>query len=96
MKKITTFAAAVALAGIGLAGCDSPAEQNAEEAADAVEAKGEATADAMEERADELDPTTDGVDSPAEQNLENKAEAVREGADAKAEKIEDEAKTPPQ
>ena len=91
MKKITTFAAVIALAGASLAGCDSPAEQNAEEAADAIEAQGEATADAMEDRADELDTKVDGVDSTAEQNLENKADAVRESADAKAEQVEEQA-----
>jgi hypothetical protein len=95
MKKNFTTIVALALVGAGLAGCDSPAEERAEEQADAIEAQGEATADAMEERADQMDSTVDGVDSTAEQNLENKADAVRERADAKAEAVEEQAETTP-
>ena len=50
----------------------------------------------MEDRADTLDQTVDGVDSKAEQNLENKADAVRDTTEAKADALEEKADNLPQ
>jgi hypothetical protein len=49
----------------------------------------------MEDRADELDQTVDGVDSTAEQQLENRADAVRQRADTAADRLEEQADNPP-
>jgi len=71
MKKINTLAAVIALAGVGLAGCDSPAEERAEDRADTIEAKGEATADALEERADAVRDQADAKADQVEEKAEN-------------------------
>lgn len=94
MKKL--LLAAVAVSTLGLAACDSAKENAAEDTADAVREQGEATADAMEDKADTLDTTVDGVDSQAEQAMEDKAQAVRENADKKADAIEKKAESSPQ
>ncbi|RKF22538.1 hypothetical protein D6851_04790 [Altericroceibacterium spongiae] len=75
MKKIAMFAAAAAM-GLGLAACDSAAENNMEDQADAVEDQADATADAM----------TEGDVSEA---TEEKADAIEDAGEAKADAMED-------
>ena len=43
----------------------------------------------MENSADAIDTTTDGMDSAAENAMEDKADAVRETGEAKADAMED-------
>ena len=95
--RIATAAAALT-AFSGLAACNSPTEEKAEDRADAIEDQADAMrdsadaqADQMEDTADTMDPTLDGVDSATEQTMENKAEAVREMGEAKADAMEDKA-----
>jgi vacuolar-type H+-ATPase subunit H len=88
--KSAILASAAAMS-LGLAACDSPTENAAEDQADAVRDSAEATADAIEETADAMDPAVDGVDSRAENAMENKADAVRDAGEAKADAMEDNA-----
>jgi hypothetical protein len=76
--------AAIAALALGVTACDSPAENEAEKQADAVEAAGEAQADALEKQANQ-------VTGDASAALDAKADAVEQAADAKAEAIEDKA-----
>lgn len=71
---------------LGLAACDSPQENAAEDQADTVREASEAAADAIENQAD----TATGA---AEDAMENKADAVRDAGEAKADKLEDQADT---
>lgn len=95
MKKIILMAA-IAVSTLSLAACDSKKEEAAEDKADIVSEQGDATADAMEDKADTLDTTVDGVDSKAEQAMEDKAAVVRENAEKKADNIEAKAEATPQ
>jgi hypothetical protein len=79
MKKILTIAAAAAL-GLGVAACDSSAENAAEEQAAATEAAVDTQADAVEQNAE---------GTATEAAAENQADAMRESADATADAQED-------
>ncbi|PJJ48740.1 hypothetical protein [Hymenobacter chitinivorans] len=69
MKKVLFLA--LAAASFTFASCDSKKENAQENAADNVEAAGEAKADAMEEQADAVRDSAD-----------NKADAMEDAADA--------------
>lgn len=86
--KSALLVSAVAM-GLGLAACDSKQENAEEAAAQDVRASGEATADAMEDKADAV-RAAGGSEVKADA-LEDKADVVREGADAKADATEDKA-----
>ena len=88
-KSIMILAASLSLATLGA--CDSGAENAQENQADTVRESTEAQADALEDKADNMDTQVDGVDSAAENNMEDKAEMVREQGEAKADAMEDNA-----
>jgi len=68
MKKIIAFASAAAL-GLGIAACDSPQEEAAED-----------TADAIEDRADTLEDS--GVINDAQEDaMDDRADAVEDAAE---------------
>ncbi|GGF15935.1 hypothetical protein [Hymenobacter cavernae] len=73
MKKVLFLA--LAAASFSLASCESKKEEATEQAAENVEASGEAKADAMEEKADEVRDST-----------ANAADQMEEGADTTATK----------
>ncbi|UOR04342.1 hypothetical protein MUN82_15510 [Hymenobacter aerilatus] len=70
MKKVLFLA--LAAASFSFASCDSKKEDATEQAADNVEAAGEAKADAMEEQADAV---RDSADAKAD-NMEDAADAT--------------------
>ncbi|NNC58481.1 MAG: hypothetical protein HKO05_00650 [Erythrobacter sp.] len=76
----TAMLASVAALGLGLAACDSPAEEAAEENAEAMED----TADAMEDAGEITDEQADAMEAQAD-NMEDAAEgdtdALTEGAE---------------
>ncbi|WP_338447185.1 hypothetical protein V5F89_05210 [Pelagerythrobacter marensis] len=86
MKSIFKGAmvASVAAMGLTLAACDSPAENAAEDRADAVRDATAAQADAMEHEAETLD-------GAAEEQMEAEAEALENAGEEKAEAIEESA-----
>lgn len=86
MKKTfkTAMFASVASLGLALAACDSPAENAAEDEADAVRDATAAQADAMEHEAEMLEGT-------AEEQMEAEAEALEDAGEAQAEQIEESA-----
>lgn len=91
--KILPFAVMAGAAAL-LAACNqSPAEQQAEVAADNVEANAEMQADQLENQADAVRETDPGLNSaPVEQRadqLEDQADVVRESGDRQAEAIKD-------
>lgn len=88
-KSIMILAASVSFAALGA--CDSGAENAQEQQADTVRENAEAQADAMEDRADTIDTTTNGMDSATENAMEDKADAVRDKAETKADAMEDKA-----
>lgn len=71
----------VAAASLGLAACNSPAEEAADHRADAIEAEAEATADALDAQADAMPA------GPAKEAVENKADAVEATGEAKADAV---------
>lgn len=80
MKKIVAFASAAAL-GLGLAACDSPQEEAAEETAEVMEDRG----DALEDSGLINDAQEDAIDSRAD-NVEDAAEGDN---DAMTQPVED-------
>lgn len=68
MKKIIAFAAAATL-GLGVAACDSPQENAAED-----------TADAMEDRADALEDSG-VINDTQEEAMDDRADAVEDAAE---------------
>jgi len=81
----TVIVAVAALGALSLAACESPADKAAEQQADAVEATGEAKADALESQAAAT------PNEAVETQLNKQADAVEESADAKADAIEQQA-----
>lgn len=81
--KSAMIAPALALS-LGLAACDSPQENAAEDQAEAVRENSEAAADMMEDQAD-------AMGGASEDAMEAKAEAVRKAGEAKADGMEDNA-----
>ncbi len=81
MKKIIAIASVAAL-GLGVAACDSAAENAAEDQAAATEEVIDAQADAMEAAAQ---------GTATEEAVENQADAMRESADRAADAAEDRA-----
>ena len=76
MKKIIAFASAAVL-GLGLAACDSPAENQAEDEIEATEDVRDAQVDQMEEagqitedQADAMDDQTDAMEETAEDRVD--------------------------
>ena len=87
MKSITLprlAMLAVATTTLGLAACNNPADDATEKAADAVEARSDAAADILNERAD-LET------GAAKDALEKKADAVKAEGEKKADALEDKA-----
>ncbi len=76
--------ATLATAGLGLAACDSKKENAAEDQAAAVRESPDATADAIDSKAD-------AVGGASEEALEHKADKIRESGDTKADAMEDKA-----
>ncbi|GGD71754.1 hypothetical protein GCM10010990_21550 [Croceicoccus mobilis] len=74
MKKLIATASAVAL-GLGLAACDSPAENAMEDQAEAVEDQGEMQEDMLEDAG--MEEQADMVEEQAEET----ADAMEEQAD---------------
>ena len=71
-NKLTIVASAAALS-LGVAACDSPAEEAAEDQADAMEDAGEITdeeADAMEAQADDIEDAAEGDTDAMTEDLE--------------------------
>lgn len=81
IRKALAATAVLAFAG-SLAACESPADDTAEDQADAIEDTGEAQADALEEQAGETD------NEAMEESLNEQADAVEEQADAEADAVE--------
>lgn len=76
MKKLIAVAA-VATMGLGLAACDSAAENEAEDQVEAMEDARDAEVDAMEEageitedQADAMDDQTDAMEEQAEEEID--------------------------
>lgn len=85
MKKFTIAAASLfALAGVAACG-ESPADQAAEQQADAIEAQGEATADQLEAQAAAT------PNEAQEKALNDQADRVEENADRRADQVEQQA-----
>ena len=83
MRFALTIAAAAAL--LAVAACNSPTDEAAEQKADAIEAQGEAAANATEQAAD-------AAATPAQaEALEQKADATEAAANATANKVEQDA-----
>jgi hypothetical protein len=81
MKKLVGLASAAAL-GLGLAACDSAAENAVEEEAEAVE-------DAAEAQADVIEETAEGT--AMEEAAEEEAEAVEEAGEETADAMQEQA-----
>jgi outer membrane murein-binding lipoprotein Lpp len=81
MKKFALFAAAAA-GGLALAGCDSEAENQVEQTAEAIDEADEAQADLIEAQE---------AGGPNEQAAEEQADAIRERGENTKDHLEDEA-----
>lgn len=80
MKKITAFASAAVL-GLGLAACDSPAEEAAEEQAEAIEEQADDMEDAgliTDEEADAMEAEADDIEDAAEGDTDEYTEGMEE------------------
>ena len=80
MKKIIAFASAAAL-GLGLAACDSPAEEAAEEEAEAMEDYADDMEDPgmiTDEEADAIEAEADDIEDAAEGDTDALTEEVEE------------------
>lgn len=96
--KHTSIVTSIAVIGLFVTGCNSPAEKAAENTADVIEDNADAargvadnTADKMEVQADKLDHKLDGKDTPAEKAMDNQAAAVRAQAEVKADAMDNSA-----
>lgn len=79
-NKLTLVASAAALS-LGVAACDSPAEEAAEEKAEAMEDTADAMEDAGEitdEQADAMEAEADDIEDAAEGDTDEYTEAVEE------------------
>ena len=85
-----SYLALAAAAAISLTACESPADNAAEQQADAIEANAEQQADAIENQADAAE--TAGNEAKADA-LEEKADAVEEAGNEKADAVEQSAGT---
>jgi len=81
MNKLVTLAGAAAL-GLGLAACDSEAENQVEEIATGIDERAEADADILE-------ATEKG--GPSEEAAEKQADQIREEGEETKDRLEDEA-----
>lgn len=79
ISKAAMFA--VAAASLGLAACNSPAEEAADKRADAIEAEADAHSDALDAQADAMPA------GPAKEAVEAKADAVEATGEAKADAV---------
>lgn len=80
MKKIVAFASAAVL-GLGLAACDSPAEEAAEEQAEAMEEQADDMEDAgmiTDEEADAMEAEADDIEDAAEGDTDAMTEDMEE------------------
>lgn len=80
MKKILAFASAAAL-GLGLAACDSPTEEAAEEEAEAMEEQADDMEDAgmiTDEEADAMEAEADNMEDAAEGDTDTYTEGMEE------------------
>ena len=80
MKKIIAFASATVL-GLGLAACDSPAEEAAEEQAEAIEEQADDMEDAgmiTDEEADTMEAQADDIEDAAEGDTDAMTEGLEE------------------
>ncbi|WAT16993.1 hypothetical protein OZN62_08565 [Aurantiacibacter sp. MUD11] len=80
MKKIIAFASAAAL-GLGVAACDSPAEEAAEEEAEAMEEMADDMEDAgaiTDEQADAIEAAADDIEDAAEGDTDAMSEGMEE------------------
>ena len=85
-----SYLALAAAAAFSLTACESPADNAAEQQADAIEANAEQQADAIENQADAAE--TAGNEAKADA-LEEKADAVEEAGNEKAVAVEQSAGT---
>ena len=85
-----SYLALAAAAAFSLTACESPADNAAEQQADAIEANAEQQADAIENQADAAE--TAGNEAKADA-LEEKADAVEEAGNEKADAVEQSAGT---
>jgi len=81
MKKLALFAA-VAASGLALAACDSQAENEVEQTAEAIDEADEAQADLIE---------AVEAGGPNEEAAERQADAIRERGEETKDRLEDEA-----
>jgi outer membrane murein-binding lipoprotein Lpp len=81
MKKLALFAAA-AVGGLALAGCDSQAENEVEQTAEAIDEADEAQADLIEAQE---------AGGPNEEAAEAQADAIRERGEETKDHLENEA-----
>ena len=81
MKKLALFAA-VAASGLALAACDSQAENEVEQTAEAIDEADEAQADLIE---------AVEAGGPNEEAAERQADAIRERGEDTKDRLEDEA-----
>ena len=80
-----SYLALAAAAAFSLTACESPADEAAEERADAIEATTEQRADAIENQADAAEAAGNEARADA---LEEKADAVEQAGNEKADNIE--------
>jgi outer membrane murein-binding lipoprotein Lpp len=81
MTRLAIFAAAAAT-GFALAGCDSPAENEVEQTAEAIDESYEAEADLVESME---------AGGPSEEAAEAEADALREQGEETKDRLEDDA-----
>ena len=77
----TAMVASVAAMGLGLAACDSPAEEAAEEQAEAIEDQADAMEDAgaiTDEQADAMEAQADDIEDAAEGDTDAMTEGLEE------------------
>ena len=80
MKKILAFASAAVL-GMGLAACDSPQEEAAEEQAEAMEDEADTMEDQgmiTDEEADAMEAEADNIEDAAEGDTDEYTEGMEE------------------
>lgn len=80
-KMKTAMVASVAAMGLGLAACDSPAEEAAEEQAEAMEEQADDMEDAgmiTDEQADAIEAEADDIEDAAEGDTDALTEGVEE------------------
>ncbi|WP_338241835.1 hypothetical protein [Aurantiacibacter hainanensis] len=80
MKKIVAFASAAVL-GLGVAACDSPQEEAAEEQAEAMEEQADDMEDAgmiTDEEADAMEAEADNMEDAAEGDTDEYTEGMEE------------------